>query len=226
MQYKLEVAGCRPGGGPVGVAAAVAPGRPCRYLRLGLERACKPLPPWKMRARRPMGDLNAAMRDLDADADQVLALLAEGKLVGFDISARRSRRATIRVLTESLDCYWKTGLRLKLAWPEIFELIWPPQRMCLQGMDIQRCLNCDASHVSAIIRGGHLRAVKNPHAGWGGSSMVTRGAFEAFLRERRLDGAAECGARNANFRAGGAEPEGAMAPAAAAQELPVQHDPA
>jgi hypothetical protein len=133
-----------------------------------------------------MGDLNTAMRDLDAGADEVQALLDEGKLIGFNISARAGRRATVRVLTQSLDHYWKTGRRLKLEWPEIFRLVSPAEKMFLPGLEIQRSLNCDGSHITAMIRAGHLQAVKRPSTGWGGSAMVTRASFEAFLKGRRL----------------------------------------
>ena len=78
-------------------------------------------PPCQTRRRRPLGDLNAAMRDLDLDAAGVQALLDEGKLIGFNISGRSGRRMAVRVLTQSVDHYWRTGRALtwqaRSCWP-------------------------------------------------------------------------------------------------------------
>jgi hypothetical protein len=144
------------------------------------------LPPCQLRRRRPLGDLNAAMRDLDAAAAEVQALLDVGKLTGFNISLRPGGRAAIRVLTASLEHYWQTGRALSLEWREVMKLLLPGDRPFVPGMEIQRSLNCDASHVTAMIRAGHLRTVRGSRCGWGGSPMVTRASLEAFLMKRLL----------------------------------------
>jgi hypothetical protein len=126
------------------------------------------------------------MRDLDASADEVRALLDHGQLIGFNIGVRARNRTTLRVLTSSLDHFWATGTPLPLAWPDIFRLISPRGSRFLPGVEIQRCLNCDEGHVAAMIRAGHLEPVKHSRQGRNGSPIVTRGSVESFLKKRKL----------------------------------------
>ena len=137
---------------------------------------------------RPMGDLNAAMRDLDLSAEKVRALLDEGKLIGFNISASKSGRAGLRVLTKSVERYRESGGKkpLVLAWPEIIRLILTHDKFFVRGMEIQRALNCDRGHVENLILASHLVTAKKARPGPGGSPIVTRASFEAFLKGRML----------------------------------------
>ena len=116
---------------------------------------------------RPMGDVNAAMRDLDANAEQVRALLDEGKLVGFNIGARDGGRATVRVLTRSIEHYLETGAPLPLAWEQIFRLLIPHDKLFLRGPEIQRALNCDRGLVENLIRAKRFACVKQTRPGQG-----------------------------------------------------------
>ncbi len=165
-------------------AAAPPPRSGCRQAPPGPEASGPP--PCQTRRRRPLGDLNAAMRDLDLDAAGVQALLDEGKLIGFNISGRSGRRMAVRVLTQSVDHYWRTGRALNLAGPELLAILLPGAQPFVPGLALQRCLNCDPSQVTAIIRAGHVRVVKGSRCGWGGSPMITRSSFESFLMSRRL----------------------------------------
>jgi hypothetical protein len=135
---------------------------------------------------RPLGDVNAAMRDLDADAERVRALLDEGKLVGFNIGARDGGRATVRVLTQSIEHYLETGAPLSLAWEQIFRFLIPHDKLFLRGPEIERALNCDRGLVENLIRAKRFTCVKQPRFGPGGSPMVTRESFQAFMKGRML----------------------------------------
>jgi hypothetical protein len=136
---------------------------------------------------RAMGDLNAAMRDLDLNADQVNALLDEGKLIVFNIAVKETTRKNLRVLTRSIEHYRETDGKspLLLEWPEIFKLILPHDKHFVRGLEIQRSLNCDQGHVGNLILAGLLGPLnKRPQRGPGGSPIVTRENFEKFLKGR------------------------------------------
>lgn len=182
MKSSPQALSCPP---PAG-AASMPPVCRARHRRQIPLPVSTRLPPCKSRCRRPLGDLNAAMRDLDADGQEVQALLDQGKLVGFNISVHPKRRASLRILTQSVDHYWKTGRSFPSSWPEVARLVLPAEKNFLLGRDIERSLNCDPCHVGALIRSGLLSVVKRPRCGHGGSALVTRSSFEAFLRERMV----------------------------------------
>jgi hypothetical protein len=137
---------------------------------------------------RPMGDLNAAMRDMDLDADKVRALLDEGKLIGFNISVNKSTRVCLRILTKSVEQYRQAGGKKPLVfeWPQIFRLVLTHDKLFVRGLEIQRALNCDETHVANLILAGYFVLVKKALSGHGGSPIVTRESFESFLKGRML----------------------------------------
>jgi hypothetical protein len=138
-------------------------------------------------SRRPLGSVNAAMRDLDLDVEHVWALLDEGFLIGFNISFSTMRE--LRILTTSIEHHLASPVKLQLSWLEIIRLILPRNKhfsQTLSGVEIKRCLNCDQSTVANIIKAGLLVSVKEARPGRSGSPMVTRESFETFLRSRRV----------------------------------------
>ena len=132
---------------------------------------------------RPMGDVNAVMRDLDIDSDKVRALLDEGRLIGFNISARKTDRPNFRILTKSIEHYKQNGWKnpLVLEWPEIFRLVLPHDKHFVGGTELQRSLNCSPQQMVNLVRAGCFEVVKSMHPGRGGAPIVTRGSFENFL---------------------------------------------
>jgi len=128
---------------------------------------------------RPLGDVNSAMRDLDIDSDKVRELLDDGRLIGFNISARPS----FRILTRSVEHYKLNGWKkpLVLEWPEIFRLILTHDKLFVTGWELQRSLNCAPQQMVNLVKAGCFVSVKKMHAGRGGSPIVTRGSFENFL---------------------------------------------
>jgi hypothetical protein len=84
----------------------------------------QPSPPPKI-SPRPLGCVNAVMRDLDLDGESVVELVEEGNLIAFDISAKNSRCKDLRVLTRSVEHFRETGKPLVMEWPEIFRLLVP-----------------------------------------------------------------------------------------------------
>ncbi|MEI8288671.1 MAG: hypothetical protein WCH99_04315 [Verrucomicrobiota bacterium] len=132
---------------------------------------------------RPMGDVNSVMRDLDMNADRVRALVEQGTLIAFNITAVKSNRADLRILTKSVEHYRDNGGKkaLRLEWPEIFRLIMPHNKFFVRGFEVARGLNCDRGHVENLIISGHLVTAKKAQPGPNGSPIITRGSFESFL---------------------------------------------
>ena len=143
-------------------------------------------PSSKMVNPRPTGCLNTAMRDLDKSADAIRALLDAGQLIGFNIAVSRAGRAEWRILTRSIEHYRATGgiKPLILEWPEVFQLILPCPQHFVAGVAIQRGLNCDRSQVQNLIAAGALAIARGARPGPGGSPIITRASYEAFLLER------------------------------------------
>lgn len=135
---------------------------------------------------RPLGDINSVMRDLDINADRVRALVEQGSLIGFNISAAKTARSELRVLTHSVEHYRRTGGEkvLRLEWPQIFRLILPHDKLFVRGVEIVRGLNCDRGHVENLIASGFLVCCKKARPGPNGSPIITRGSFENFLIRR------------------------------------------
>jgi len=135
---------------------------------------------------RPMGDLNAAMRDLDLNAEKICALLDEGKLIGFNIAVSETTRKNVRVLTRSIEHYRDNAGKklLALEWPEIFRLILPHDKLFVRGTELQRSLNCAGEHIQNLVRAKFFSISKKGRRGPGGSAMVTRSSFESFLKGR------------------------------------------
>jgi hypothetical protein len=137
---------------------------------------------------RPLGDTNSVMRDLDMNEDRVLELVEEGKLIGFNIAAKKSGRRELRALTRSVEHYRETGGKkcLVLEWPEIFRMIVPNDKLFVHGLEVQRGLNCNRTHVQNLIASGLLVSCKKARPGPGGSPIITRMSFENFLIGRLL----------------------------------------
>ena len=130
-----------------------------------------------------MGDVNSVMRDLDLDAGQVRALVEQGTLIAFDISAKKSTRMQLRILTQSVNFYRQQDRKaaLRLEWPEIFRLIVPHQKLFVRGVEVVRGLNCDRGHVENLINAGILVVSRRSRPGPNGSPLITRGSYENFL---------------------------------------------
>ena len=141
--------------------------------------------------RRPLSDVSGALRNLgnlDLDAEHVRALCEQGILVAFNITAVSGVRRTLRVLTASIDYFQANAGKLyhNPAWPELLKLLIPHDRPVLTGLEIRYILLCDRGHVENLVKAGQLQAVKNSRPGPGGSWIITRESFEAFLKARKL----------------------------------------
>jgi hypothetical protein len=133
---------------------------------------------------RPLGCLNAAMRDLDLDAARVCEMIDVGQLIAFNIAVKTSGRPALRILTRSIEHCQASGSKkpLVLVWPEIFRLILPHEKPFLRGLEIQRGLNCDRGHVENLILAGLLGMVnKRSRPGPGGSPIIASSSLENFL---------------------------------------------
>lgn len=152
---------------------------------------------------RPLADTDCVKWALDVRAADIEQLIDLGYLVVFDISIAlesrnplTSHRAELRFLTRSIEHYRLTlGMRrLELTWPQIAQLILPPEKKSFTGVEIDSVLSCNPNHRLNLIRAGELELPalrrKNARSAWSRGRncgvAVTRESVEDFLRRRKL----------------------------------------
>jgi len=151
---------------------------------------------------RPLADTDCVKWALDVSAVDIEQLIDLGYLVVFDISVALesrspilSHRRELRILTRSIEHYRLTlGMRrLELTWPQIAQLIVPPEKKSLTGVELDAVLNCDPNHRLNLIRAGELELpekMKRQKTPWGRGRncgpAITRESLEEFLRRRKL----------------------------------------
>lgn len=152
---------------------------------------------------RPLADTDCLKWALDVSASDVEQLIDLGYLVVFDIavalesrSPLMSHRRELRFLSRSIEHYRLTlGMRrLELTWPQIVQLILPPEKKLYDGVEIDAALGCHPNHRLNLIRAGELESPpplrKNARITWSRGrnrgAPVTRESFEDFLRRRKL----------------------------------------
>ena len=152
---------------------------------------------------RPLADVDCVKWALDVSAEDIEQLIDLGYLVVFDISVEMesrsplmSHRRELRFLTRSIEHYRLTlGMRqLDLTWPQIMQLIVPPQKNSFTGVELDAVLNCDPNHRLNLIRAGELELprerAKNRKSAWGRGRncgpSVTRESLEDFLKRRKI----------------------------------------
>lgn len=135
----------------------------------------------------PLVPLARAICDLGLDGREIRALVELGYLVAFNIAVG-SLTPELRLLDCSLRQFKASQGRETFteSWSEICRHIIPYQCACLTGREIQRALNCHRSVVQGLIRNSQLCQMRKAFPGPGGSCVVTRPSFEAFLQGRRL----------------------------------------
>jgi hypothetical protein len=152
---------------------------------------------------RPLADTDCVKWALDVSAEDIEQLIDLGYLVVFDISLAlesrsplMSHRRELRFLTRSIEHYRLTlGMRrLDLVWPQIAQLIVPPEKKSLTGVELDAVLSCDTNHRLNLIRAGELeiagRRGKYRANAWrrgrNCGPAITRESLEEFLRRRKL----------------------------------------
>jgi len=152
---------------------------------------------------RPLADMACVKWALDLNAEDIEQLIELSYLVVFDISVTlegrnpmMSHRRELRFLTRSIEHYRLTlGMRrLELTWPQIAQLVLPPEKQSFTGAEIDSVLSCDANHRLNLIRAGELEVPpprrKNARVAWSRGRnrgpIVTRESIEDFLRRRKL----------------------------------------
>lgn len=143
-------------------------------------------------APRPLGDLNAAMRDLDLGGEEILQLLEQRTLIGFNIAVARGRRSEHRILTHSLEHFrHHEGRRFpELAWPEIFRLVFPVAASplaprTLTGLELKQGLNCSRAHVENLAS-RYFEIVRPARPGRGNTPSFKVATVEKWLKSRML----------------------------------------
>src|SRR6202000_1297891 len=116
---------------------------------------------------RPLADTDCVKWALDVSADDIGQLIDLVYLIVFDISVAlesrtplMSHRRELRFLTRSIEHYRLTlGMRrFELTWPQIAQLILPPEKKSLTGTELDALLSCDPNHRLNLIRAGELES--------------------------------------------------------------------
>ncbi len=139
---------------------------------------------------RPLGALNAAMRDLDLGGDEILVLLSRRRLIGFNIAVEPCGRVELRVLTRSLEHFRETGGQAypEQNWPPIFRRIFPamtgplPAHL-LTGLELQQSLNCSRGHVQNLAS-RHFEILRPARKGRGHTPGFSARSVERWLQSR------------------------------------------
>lgn len=152
---------------------------------------------------RPLADTDCVKWALDVGAPDIEQLIDLGYLIVFDISVAlesrsplMSHRRELRFLSRSIEHYRLTlGMRrLELTWPQITQIILPPEKKLFDGVEIDALLGCNSNHRLNLIRAGELESPppprKNARLSWSRGrnrgAEVTRESVEDFLRRRKL----------------------------------------
>jgi hypothetical protein len=139
---------------------------------------------------RPLGNLNAAMRDLDLKEEEILVLLSHQRLIGFNIALKTCGMMELRVLTRSLEHFRETGgqSHLKLDWPHIFRRIFPAAAgplppYLLTGVELQQALNCSRGHVKNLAA-RYFEILRPGRKGRGHTAGYRASSVERWLQSR------------------------------------------
>jgi hypothetical protein len=152
---------------------------------------------------RPLADKDCVKWALDFGAPDIEQLIDLGYVIVFDIavtlesrSPLMSHRRELRFLSRSLEHYRLTlGMRrLELTWPQIAQLILPPEQKSFSGVELDAVLGCNSNHRLNLIRAGELESTpprrKNARVAWSRGRnrgpTITRESVEDFLRRRKL----------------------------------------
>jgi hypothetical protein len=141
---------------------------------------------------RPLGDLNAAMRDLDLEDEGILLLIEHRALVGFNIAVNPAGRGELRILTRSLEDFRQNRGRAvaDFRWPGIFQLIFPAMALplppyTLTGLELKQALNCSRGHVENLAS-RHFEIVRPAGRGRGNTPRFKTASVENWLKRRML----------------------------------------
>ena len=141
---------------------------------------------------RPLGDCNAAMRDLDLGDEEILQLLEQRALIGFNIAVNPAGRGEFRILTRSLEYFRQSAGRTApdLGWSEIFQLIFPAAAQplaphSLTGLELKQALNCSRGHVENLAS-RHFEILRPAGRGRGNTPRFKADSVENWLKSRML----------------------------------------
>jgi hypothetical protein len=166
---------------------------PSVQSKLNLRGVAEGSPRW----RRPLGDVNTAMRDLDLSDEEILLLVQQRALIGFNIAVQPVGRSVTRILTHSLDHFRQTRGRtaLEISWQEMFKMIFPGPQLSdasildlpftLTGLDLKQGLNCSRGHVENLAR-CYFEIVRPSRRGRGHTPVFKTGSVERWLKTRML----------------------------------------
>ncbi len=139
---------------------------------------------------RPLGNLNAAMRDLDLGEAEILVLLSQRRLIGFNIAVKPGGLMELRVLTRSLEHCRETGGQAypQRDWPHIFQLIFPAMAAplpphLLTGRELLQALNCSRGHVKNLAA-RYFEILRPARTGRGHTPGFRASSVERWLQSR------------------------------------------
>ena len=149
------------------------------------------------RWQRPLGDVNAAMRDLDLSDEEIFQLVDQRALIGFNIAVESSGRSETRILTHSLEHFRQTQGRtvLEISWSEIFKLVFSGPTLSaapflgqpdtLTGLALQQGLNCSRGHV-ANLACRYFEIIRPARRGRGHTPGFKTASVKHWLKGRML----------------------------------------
>lgn len=145
------------------------------------------------RYEHPLAAMPTAKVLLKLGEAEIGELVDVGELVCVDIRTPDAEKRELRILTASIAARQagtreagQAEVRSRAVWLVLGAL--GHDKPFVTGAEIKRVLNCGRQHVLNLIAAGALPAAPGtaPRRGRGGSPVVTRAAFAAFLTERML----------------------------------------
>ena len=128
------------------------------------------------------------MKTLDLSDEEVIQLVQNGDLCGFNIATEPDGRPRYRILSRSLEHFKESGgrQRLNLGWNAIWKLIFdrPAFNTALTGPQLQRAFNCTRRHVNNLAP--NFTVIRQARSGRGNTATFTTASVEAWLKGRLL----------------------------------------
>jgi len=143
----------------------------------------------------PLWSINGVMGILKKDADEVLALILEGKIPwAWDISTKPETRAEWRIWPESVRAYQRSNPSLpslpsvkaitENSHAEVLCSIIGHSRPVLRGSEIRSIWTCDQQVITRHLRLANLQLDPSASSAAHVSPRIARASFEIFMQSR------------------------------------------
>ncbi len=147
----------------------------------------------------------AALKELDYSEDDILAAIAEGQLIAFDLRGAKSERSFLRIFTPSLETL-KQSLVGRVPQPgvlaeknpcpsvsfcgfdSIFNLCFRHSKPVIKSPELHRVWNCGSDHIHDLIAQRLLTVTANSPSRrhCNAPAYLERAVIAAFMKARQL----------------------------------------